>query len=57
METKICPYCNKRFNKIEFPQSFDRMITCGSVECMGKRRRFMWKQKYESRFNGANNNI
>jgi hypothetical protein len=31
--------------KIDFPQTYERMITCGSIECMGKRR----KERYGKR--------
>jgi hypothetical protein len=37
-ETKSCKYCGKEFTRADFPRSFDRMITCASPECMGKRR-------------------
>ena len=47
MRTKICLYCKKRFSEIDFPSTFDRMITCGSVECMGKRRLELWRKKYD----------
>lgn len=38
MRTKICRYCGEEFSDIDFPAQFDRMVTCGSVECMKMRR-------------------
>ncbi len=38
MKTKICRYCGEEFTDIDFPAQFDRMITCGSTECMKLRR-------------------
>ncbi len=46
LKTKECRYCKKRFSDIDFPRSFERMITCGSIECMGKRRRELWEKRY-----------
>ncbi|HLC96579.1 MAG TPA: hypothetical protein VJH97_04615 [Candidatus Nanoarchaeia archaeon] len=45
MEEKICPYCENVFTRIDYPQNFHRMVTCGSVECMGIRRRQLWQQR------------
>jgi hypothetical protein len=41
IKTKVCPYCGVEFTDIDSPRSFDRMVTCGSVECMGERRKEM----------------
>lgn len=38
---------------MEFPKTFDRMITCGSTECMGQRRKELWKKRY----NATRNNL
>jgi len=38
MKTKICKYCGKEFSEIDFPRSFERMITCSKIECMKIRR-------------------
>jgi len=38
MRSKICRYCGEEFNEIDFLAQFDRMVTCGKVECMGQRR-------------------
>lgn len=33
---KICKYCKNIFYKKDFPRCFNRMITCGSLECKDK---------------------
>lgn len=33
---KKCKYCNKIYSKADFPRCFNRMITCGSLECRKK---------------------
>ena len=38
MKKKICRYCGIEFFDVDFPAQFDRMVTCGSTECMGQRR-------------------
>jgi len=38
MKTKICRYCGEEFGEIDFLAQFDRMVTCGKVECMRERR-------------------
>jgi hypothetical protein len=38
MRTKVCRYCREEFSDIDFPCQFDRMVTCGKVECMRQRR-------------------
>jgi len=38
VKTKICRYCGEEFSDIDFPGQFDRMVTCGKVKCMKKRR-------------------
>jgi len=48
-EVKICIYCNRGFDRSDFPKSFDRMITCGSVACIGKRRRELFNKRLEVR--------
>lgn len=45
-DLKLCKYCNEKFYRIDFPRCFDRMITCGNVECEGKRRKELWLKKY-----------
>jgi len=42
---KECLYCNRTFSRIEFPQTFKRMVTCGSAECAAQRRYYMWKKR------------
>jgi hypothetical protein len=51
-KTKICPYCKEEFSDIDCLGSFERMVTCGSIECMGKRRkeRLQIKKKGKSKF-------
>ncbi len=43
---KICQYCNSKFFRLDFPRSFDRMVTCGTVECEGKRRKELWRNRF-----------
>ncbi len=38
MRTKKCKYCGREFNDLDFPAQFNRMITCGRIECMRMRR-------------------
>jgi hypothetical protein len=45
-DIKVCKYCNSKFHRMDFPQCFNRMITCGGVECEGKRRKELWRKKY-----------
>ena len=35
-ESRTCKYCSKVFYKREFRKNFNRMITCGSLECIKK---------------------
>jgi hypothetical protein len=49
METKKCLMCKKTFERNDYPHTFERMVTCGSVECMGKRRKQLWKKRYNKR--------
>jgi hypothetical protein len=51
-DTKHCAICNNEFARIDFPQCFDRMVTCGNPECEGKRRKEKWKSRYENYKNG-----
>jgi hypothetical protein len=46
MKNKTCMYCKKEFTDSDFPHSFDRMITCGNIECTGKRRKELWKKRH-----------
>jgi len=39
----------KTYTDLDFPQQFERMVTCGSTECMGKRRKENWKVRYEKK--------
>jgi len=39
MRKKICRFCGSYFTDIDFPSQFDRMVTCGSTECAGNRRK------------------
>lgn len=48
MKTKLCRYCKKSFSEIDFPSTFDRQLTCGSVECAGERRRELWRKRHDS---------
>lgn len=43
-DAKKCMICGSMFSRIDFPRCFDRMITCGSAECEGKRRKQRWKK-------------
>lgn len=36
MNSKKCKYCGDRYYKKDFPKCFNRMITCGSLECKKK---------------------
>ena len=45
-DTKECVICGKEFSRIDYPQCFDRMVTCGNIECMGKRRYQKWRLRY-----------
>lgn len=38
MRKKICRYCGAEFSEIDFPAQFERMVTCGKIECMKLRR-------------------
>ena len=53
MKKKKCIYCNMEFTDIDFPRTFERMVTCGSIECMQKRR----QERYTLRLNNNNNKI
>ena len=46
MRAKKCVYCKKKFFDIEFPSTFDRMITCGSIECTGIMRRELLRKRH-----------
>ncbi len=37
MKSKICPYCYTIFLEIDFPNNFEKRVTCGSEECMIRR--------------------
>lgn len=45
MESKKCKYCNNKFYKKDFPKCFNRMITCGSIQC---------KKKYKKEWSFSN---
>lgn len=47
-QSKVCPYCGKVFTNFDAPRSFDRMVTCGTPTCMGKRRAERLKSSRES---------
>lgn len=38
-ESKKCKYCGNDFYKRDFPKVFQRMVTCGSVECRKKHKK------------------
>ena len=35
-DSKRCMVCDKLFFRMGFPRSFDRMVTCGDIDCVGK---------------------
>lgn len=35
---KFCTICYQEYFRDDFPHCFDRMVTCGNIKCMGKRR-------------------
>lgn len=39
MKSKKCKYCKGIFYKVDFPKCFNRMITCGSSECIRKHKK------------------
>ncbi|MBU0627766.1 MAG: hypothetical protein KKC75_01130 [Nanoarchaeota archaeon] len=45
MLIKKCIYCGTEFTKIDFPDQFDRMVTCGDPKCKGIRRRELFKKR------------
>jgi hypothetical protein len=38
-DVKKCIYCGCYFARIDFPQTFERQLTCGCVDCEGSRRK------------------
>jgi len=53
MRSKKCIHCKKRFFDLDFPSTFDRQLTCGSVECAGERRRELWRKRHDSQLSSA----
>ncbi len=46
-DIKTCVICGEEFSRIDFPRSFNRMVTCGTSKCAGERRKAKWKERYE----------
>ncbi|HZX44559.1 MAG TPA: hypothetical protein VFF28_02640 [Candidatus Nanoarchaeia archaeon] len=48
-QKKECIICGNIYTNLEFPTSFERMVTCGDIKCAGKRRYQKWRERYDKR--------